>query len=49
MRTNQAQTMAAYHRWMNERLYTVCDRLSDAERKRERGAFFTPFTEHLII
>ena len=35
-----ARTMAAYNRWMNERLYALCAGLGDAERKRERGAFF---------
>src|SRR5829696_7675165 len=35
-----ARTMAAYNRWMNERLYALCAALGDAERKRERGAFF---------
>jgi uncharacterized damage-inducible protein DinB len=32
--------MASYNRWMNERLYALCAELSDAERKRDRGAFF---------
>ena len=35
-----ARTMAAYNRWMNERLYALCAGLSDVERKRDRGAFF---------
>ena len=35
-----ARTMAAYNRWMNERLYELCAALPDAERKRDRGAFF---------
>jgi uncharacterized damage-inducible protein DinB len=35
-----ARTMAAYNRWMNERLYALCAELGDAERKRDRGAFF---------
>jgi uncharacterized damage-inducible protein DinB len=35
-----ARTMAAYNRWMNERLYETCAGLGDAERKRDRGAFF---------
>ena len=35
-----ARTMAAYNRWMNERLYELCAGLSDSERKRDRGAFF---------
>jgi uncharacterized damage-inducible protein DinB len=34
------QRMARYNRWQNENLYTVADRLSDAERRRDRGAFF---------
>ena len=35
-----ARTMAQYNRWMNERLYELCPDLSDAERDRNRGAFF---------
>ena len=35
-----ARTLADYNRWMNERLYALCAGLSDAERKRDRGAFF---------
>jgi uncharacterized damage-inducible protein DinB len=34
------QRMARYNRWQNENLYGVADRLSDAERRRERSAFF---------
>lgn len=34
------QRMARYNRWQNENLYGVADRLSVAERRRERGAFF---------
>lgn len=34
------RTMAAYNRWMNERIYPICANLSDAERKRDVGAFF---------
>jgi uncharacterized damage-inducible protein DinB len=32
--------MARYNRWMNERLYAACEKLPDAERKKDRGAFF---------
>jgi len=32
--------MARYNRWQNRNLYDVADRLSDAERRRERAAFF---------
>src|SRR5215468_12147121 len=34
------QCMARYNRWQNENLYGAADALSDAERRRERGAFF---------
>lgn len=34
------RTMACYNRWMNERLYALCAKMSDDERKRDRGAFF---------
>ena len=32
--------LARYNRWFNERLYDACEKLSDEERKRDRGAFF---------
>lgn len=32
--------LARYNRWMNERIYDVCEQLSDKERKLDRGAFF---------
>ena len=35
-----ARTMARYNRWMNERLYSLCARIPDAERRVDRGAFF---------
>jgi uncharacterized damage-inducible protein DinB len=34
------QRLARYNRWQNENLYGVADALSDAERRRELGAFF---------
>jgi uncharacterized damage-inducible protein DinB len=34
------QTMAAYNRWMNEKIYAACERLTDEDRKADRGAFF---------
>jgi uncharacterized damage-inducible protein DinB len=34
------QCMARYNRWQNENLYAAADALSEAERRRERGAFF---------
>jgi uncharacterized damage-inducible protein DinB len=35
-----ARLMARYNRWQNESLYGCADRLSDADRKQDRGAFF---------
>ncbi|HEX7634063.1 MAG TPA: DinB family protein [Noviherbaspirillum sp.] len=35
-----AQTMARYNRWMNEKIYAVCDQLTDEARKQDCGAFF---------
>jgi uncharacterized damage-inducible protein DinB len=34
------RTMAAYNAEMNRRLYAAADRLTDAERKEDRGAFW---------
>jgi uncharacterized damage-inducible protein DinB len=34
------RTMAAYNAEMNRRLYAAADRLSDADRRAERGAFW---------
>lgn len=34
------RTMAAYNHWQNENLYGAADRLTDAQRKEVRGAFF---------
>jgi uncharacterized damage-inducible protein DinB len=43
--------MAAYGGWMNGRLLDLCGGLSDAERKRDLGAFFRSIHgtfDHLI-
>ncbi len=40
MRPAYAQRMARYNRWQNNNLYDVADRLSDKERRLDRGAFF---------
>ena len=32
--------MALYNRWQNERLYSLCSALADAEQRRDRGMFF---------
>ncbi len=34
------RVFAQYNRWMNEKLYGICSKLADAERKRDRKAFF---------
>src|SRR5947199_221282 len=34
------QCMARYNRWQNDNLYAIADALSEAERRREREAFF---------
>jgi len=34
------RAMARYNRWMNEKVYASASRLTDEERKRDRGAFF---------
>jgi uncharacterized damage-inducible protein DinB len=35
-----ARRLARYNRWRNDALYAAADRLDDAERRAERGAFF---------
>ena len=52
MNAEQATTMARYNRWMNERLYDVCEELSDEERKADRGLFFGSIhgtLNHLLV
>ena len=34
------EIFARYNRWMNEKLYTICENMSDEERKRDLGAPF---------
>lgn len=38
--TDHYALMARYNRWMNEKLYAICADIPDAERKKDRGAFF---------
>lgn len=38
--TDHYRWMARYNRWFNQRLFGAAAALSDAERKRDRGAFF---------
>ena len=40
MTPESARVMARYNRWMNDKLYAVAAKLTDAERKQDRGAFF---------
>lgn len=40
MLARQAQTMASYNHWMNDKLYAVCAELSDEQRKLDRRSFF---------
>ena len=40
MKPSHPRMMAQYNRWMNERLYTHCAELPDAQRRLDRGAFF---------
>jgi uncharacterized damage-inducible protein DinB len=36
----QYRWLARYNAWFNERLYDACESLDEAERRRDRGAFF---------
>lgn len=52
MQASQAQDMAAYNQWMNERLYSVCAELSDTQRRQDRGVFFKSIhgtLNHLLL
>jgi len=40
MTPEQCRAFARYNRWMNAKVYAAAERLSDADRKRDRGAFF---------
>ena len=33
--------MSRYNEWMNSRLYAVCEKITDADRKADRGLFFS--------
>ena len=44
--------MARYNRWFNTRLYDACETLSETERRRDRGAFFSSIHHtltHLVL
>jgi uncharacterized damage-inducible protein DinB len=36
----QTEMLAEYNRWMNEKVYAAAARLTDAQRREDRGAFF---------
>ena len=40
MTPEYTRVLARYNRWMNDKLYAVAEKLTDAERKQDRGAFF---------
>jgi uncharacterized damage-inducible protein DinB len=41
---NYAELMAEYNRWMNGKIYAACADLPDAERRKDRGAYFKSIT-----
>jgi uncharacterized damage-inducible protein DinB len=52
MTSEHARVMARYNRWMNDKLYAVAEKLTDAERKEDRGAFFGSIhrtLNHLLV
>ncbi len=47
-----ARAFARYNRWMNRKVYDAAARLTDEERKRDRGAFFGSIhnvLNHLLV
>ena len=52
MTPSMCRLMADYNRWMNQRLYAIAARLSDDDRRRNRGAFFKSIhgtLNHLLV
>jgi len=52
MTPDHCQVLARYNRWMNEKLFAVAAKLTDDERKQERGAFFKSIhatLNHLLL
>ena len=50
--SNYFQRLSQYNRWMNERLYQVCEAIPDSIRKEDRGAFFRSIhgtLNHLLL
>ena len=49
---DQLQTMATYNQWVNEKIYDLCGKLSDVDRKADRKAFFKSIhgtLNHLLL
>lgn len=49
---NMLKLMADHNRWMNDKLYAVCGRIPDPDRKRDLGAFFRSIhgtLNHLLL
>ncbi len=45
-------TMARYNQWMNQKLYGICEDISDEQRREDRGAFFKSIhgtLNHLLV
>jgi len=52
MTPEHANVMARYNQWMNDNLYAVCADVPDAERKADRGLFFSSIhgtLNHLLL
>jgi uncharacterized damage-inducible protein DinB len=52
MTPEQCRAFARYNRWMNAKVFAAAARLSDEERKRDRGAFFGSIhgvMNHLLV
>ena len=52
MSASRYRMLAEYNRWANRRLYDAAARLSDAEYRADRGAFFKSVhgtLNHLVV
>jgi len=52
MSPESVKALARYNSWMNEKLYGLAAKLSDEERRRDRGAFFKSIHgtfNHLLV
>lgn len=49
---NYYAVMADYNHWMNQKLYAICNKISDAKRKENLGAFFNSIhgtLNHILV